>query len=975
MAEQILMFRKTVDNLTWAILGDTVEGEDFLNWDNEHPSKITLRVYSKSDQGLDAVMSSLNNTVLANFDQQDWFDCLFHTIYWYGIDITEPWYNETTSAEITDEWLPVASTPTGMAPDPFYGNNDPTINGEWEYFKFLDYSEDRSMSTTNNYLTISGVLGLSHTGTGDPDKLALFSMSMNFNNLESCKYSKNVSYVDVVGGGSMEKSVDRLFAEEWSTAVVGGKATAYNPDNYTMNKKNTVIAVGRDLEDNDLKYISYRVEGPPNYETVKKILSGEAPNGTKVIKHLLAGSCGVVGTDTTLNGDWTEIAKNVWCSTGCAVGANTDCNVMLIYVPEYDIFELLAGMVSLNANIKSVNWNTAGLGGGLLNDTQNTVLLSTDVYNVVYTGTTTIVVPTKATNYAAADLGLGIYTTTYNRARMTDTARCTMSGSRSPYSGGDASVEPGDYTYCFGLAGDYDAYLSDYSLAGGSSKTINRLYVEEWMDSVAGDNATLYDSTGFEGKPKATITRKGSSIDTNGIHYIQFENGKAFAYALIGSTDAYISSFTVHTCSSGGSTGSGPGSDSSVGETWIDDMNVEWVVTAKETDSDGKVYVEMKAVGKGWGPLLTPAEALEKAVVAGTVGNIDTLVPVYNGETNPMASTVAQGKVLVYVDGVTDPILKPCADFLYTGNSNGYFITRSFTTAEKTEMGLTDTRYSVFVQTTYADYNGRDTDTYLAAMRKASYFDNDAMFRLELYNQTTANRNVTLTPHTPDSIASAAGYSSITELALAAIANKHSISLTDLKSSTYTVKDTDYMYVIRINSTTYYAVAKKIPFDTLNVYTGSTTLANMFNQLNNVVFHRLYAGSTIENYWYRGGIKKWDLSEYNKYAALVYDPDDTDDPVVPSIPNLTTAGGQVYGLSTAGATAEARPYATFVRVLSTSTVDGKIITKGQLSKSKETETDTYTGPYIKITTNKITFPTSGIERYTIEKIEVSSTPF
>lgn len=212
MSEAILIYKKTFSGNSFVVLGDAT-ADDFLNWDGEHPCKLNSRIFSALDNvKLDAFVTDLNSATIADWDQENWFHCIFHSYFWYGYKLTGTLYEEDSttvlglgSAGLAGSWYPFNFS--FVSEDLTYGNDDPTLDGTYGYFKIVDITY-RGPLATDGGLTgkweIKGTLALSETGTGDPAKYIYFHDVMDFNNITGANY-KHTEYYYTSGEGDGEE--------------------------------------------------------------------------------------------------------------------------------------------------------------------------------------------------------------------------------------------------------------------------------------------------------------------------------------------------------------------------------------------------------------------------------------------------------------------------------------------------------------------------------------------------------------------------------------------------------------------------------------------------------------------------------------------------------------------------------------------------------------------------------------------------
>ena len=263
MASSILLYKKTVGDLTWAILGDPSYSMDWFNTAGDTPAKATLRIYSKDDSKLTAIMNNLNNKVVFQFDDQDFYDCIFFNILWYGRSMLGDIYEEFESTKLgkgsdgeSGPWFP--SGFSFIPDDAVFGDDDPTIYEDYTYFKVYDYEATRGSGVADGFdLSVKMILALSSTGEGNPEKMVYYQGDLKLSDLADCVYKKITHYYDL--GGSSGDTVAKTWADYFDTLDVGDDGKVYDPDKTPTTQTDTMEISDKGAADPDtgLKYIEY----------------------------------------------------------------------------------------------------------------------------------------------------------------------------------------------------------------------------------------------------------------------------------------------------------------------------------------------------------------------------------------------------------------------------------------------------------------------------------------------------------------------------------------------------------------------------------------------------------------------------------------------------------------------------------------------------------------------------------------------
>lgn len=474
MASNILLYKKTVGDLTWAILGDPSYSTDWFNTSGETPAKATLRIYSKDDSKLTAIMNSLNNKIVFQFDDQDFYDCIFFNILWHGYSMLGDIYEEFEATKLgkgsdgeSGPWFP--SGFSFIPDDAVFGDDDPTIYEDYTYFKVYDYEATRGSGVADGFdLSVKMVLALSSTGEGNPEKMVYYQGDIKLSDLANCVYKKITHYYDL-GGSSGEETIDHKYAVEWSTAEVGDLVTPYDSTNYELNAVCEVDEIGVDPEDSDLHYISYKgKEGTSatNIAHVNAIVAGTESAITSDKKVLNATSGNVSDGQSFINDDgWTKFGdnENVYTAKGTTNGSTF--NFLMIYNPKYDIYQVWGASASYNNDCKgdftSYPNKLSGAGATIV-DTSDP---NCDVYTCTYGGKMYVGIVPKSSLVGAlqdADKGVDFYTYKaegyYNMVKDPAKHR-DIAAMISPITN-EPPIPAG--MYCYSIIDDYNAYLSDY---------------------------------------------------------------------------------------------------------------------------------------------------------------------------------------------------------------------------------------------------------------------------------------------------------------------------------------------------------------------------------------------------------------------------------------------------------------------------------------------------------------------------------
>lgn len=464
----ILMGKHSWNGINWALLGDADVGDDFLNYDNEHPCQGQIRMYCKDEDKLSAIMSSLGNTKVFDFDRYDFYDCIFHNILWYDGSLLGTIYEEfeltvlgTGSQGLEGPWFPSFF---GLIPgDAVYGSEDEEIYEDYKYFKVVEFTKSRA----NGFdLIVDYTLALSETGEGNPQKMVHFHGEFIPTDLTKCEYRKSIHYYDV-GGSSGEETIDHKYAVEWSTAEVGDLVTPYDSTNYELNAVCEVDEIGVDPEDSDLHYISYKTKegtSATNIAHFNAIIAG-TENATTSDKKVLNATNGKVSDGQAFINSWTKFADkdNVYTATGTTNGSSF--NYLMIYNPKYDIYQVWGANASYNNDCQgdfTSYPSKLSSAGATIVDTSDP---NCDVYTCTYGGKMYVDIVPKydlicALQYANKGVDFynyypeGSYTMVKDPAKQRDIAAMISPVSNEP-------PIPGGM-YCYSIIDDYNAYLSDY---------------------------------------------------------------------------------------------------------------------------------------------------------------------------------------------------------------------------------------------------------------------------------------------------------------------------------------------------------------------------------------------------------------------------------------------------------------------------------------------------------------------------------
>lgn len=464
----VLLGKHSFNGITWAVLGDADYGNDFLNFDHEHPSKAVIRLYCKDEDKLSAAVSNLGNTICFDLDEKDFYDCIFHNILWYNTSLLGTIYEEfesnvlgTGSQGLEGPWFP--SFFGLIADDTVYGSEDEEIYEDYKYFKVVEFTKSR----VNGFdVIVDYTLALSETGDGNPQKMVHFHGEFILTDLTKCEYRKSIHYYDV-GGSSGEETIDHKYAVEWSTAEVGDLVTPYDSTKYELNALCEVDEIGVDPEDSDLHYISYKgKEGTSatNIAHVNAIVAG-TEDATDSNKKVLNATNGNVSDGQTFINSWSQFGdnENVYTATGSTNGSTF--NYLMIYNPKYDIYQVWGANASYNSDCKGdfTSYPSKMSGGGAtIVDTSDP---NCDVFTCTYGGKMYVgIVPKSSLVGALQDAGKGVdfytfkaegcYNMVKDPAKHRDIAAMISPITNEP------PIPAG--MYCYSIIDDYNAYLSDY---------------------------------------------------------------------------------------------------------------------------------------------------------------------------------------------------------------------------------------------------------------------------------------------------------------------------------------------------------------------------------------------------------------------------------------------------------------------------------------------------------------------------------
>lgn len=526
MASNILLYKKTVGDLTWAILGDPSYSTDWFNTAGDTPAKATLRIYSKDDSKLTAIMNNLNGKVVFQFDDQDFYDCIFFNILWYGRSMLGDIYEEFETTKLgkgsdgeSGPWFP--SGFSFIPDDAVFGDDDPSIYEDYTYFKVYDYEATRGSGVADGFdLSVKMVLALSSTGEGNPEKMVYYQGDLKLSDLADCVYKKTTHYYDL-GGSSGEETIDHKYAVEWSAAEVGDFVTPYDSTNYELNAVCEVDEIGVDPEDSDLHYISYKTKegtSATNIAHFNAIVAGteDAINSSKKVLNATSGN---VSDGQTFINSWTKFGdnENVYTATGTTNGSSF--NYLMIYNPKYDIYQVWGASASYNNDCKgdfvSYPSKLSGAGATIV-DTSDP---NCDVYTCTYGGKMYVDIVPKYDLIAAlqdANKGVDFYTYkaegSYNMvkdpAKQRDIAAMISPVTNEP------PIPAG--MYCYSIIDDYNAYLSDYEHVEVEEliPTMEYEYCEYYEDiTTSSTSLKIYDGT-TELDDATALTGTVTSIST-----------------------------------------------------------------------------------------------------------------------------------------------------------------------------------------------------------------------------------------------------------------------------------------------------------------------------------------------------------------------------------------------------------------------------------------------------------------------------
>lgn len=521
MSEAILIYKKTFNGNSFVVLGDAT-ADDFLNLDGQHPCKLNSRIFSALDNvKLDAFVTDLDSATIADWDQENWFHCIFHSYFWYGYKLTGTLYEEDSttilglgSAGLTGPWYPFNFS--FVAGDLTYGDDDPTLDGTYGYFKIVDITYHGPLASDGGLTgkwEIEGTLALSETGTGDPAKYIYFHDVMDFNNITGANYKHTEYYY--TSGGSIEETEDHKFAVEWDSVAVGGKATPYDPTGYTENKTVVITAKGTLVEDDDLKYISFAGESGPGKEAFDAIVNSAV--GTRIEGVYNNNNYEYGATSGELKTTFEEKVPGELYYALFETESAGDTWMMALYNPDYDTYGLYQASEHYagDASGDYPSWRTrvTGSEGKFTQQLESDSTTSEVWYSPERQEL--IVIPTQSvqdTYCSTSTGGVDLYGNDMSYVQHFAVLPTNKNLASAP---SKFIPEPGD-TYAYNIIDDYYAYLSDAEL----SET-------DWSKVTATTEDVLpglkfYDNTGtlVEGNmPLVATTAKDKNVKLGLTYY------------------------------------------------------------------------------------------------------------------------------------------------------------------------------------------------------------------------------------------------------------------------------------------------------------------------------------------------------------------------------------------------------------------------------------------------------------------------